>query len=215
MELVRLLHRTGRPLFLAVNKIDSDKQEHLAENFRTLGIRNVYPISAEHGIGVGELLEAVFEIPAMKEKSEAWKKAKAAAEELELSYADQEESLTDTDGRLLVLRLFPLKSKSPSLAVLTWANPPCSISSLADRSIVSPIAGTTRDAIDEVLSATGSVFVSSTRPEFAARANEADGGKAFRHHGAQASGRRRHRALGHRRARRGGCARRSHCRIRA
>ncbi|HLK09194.1 MAG TPA: GTPase, partial [Candidatus Angelobacter sp.] len=39
MELARLLQRLGKPLFLAVNKVDSPKQEAAAQNFRTLGIR--------------------------------------------------------------------------------------------------------------------------------------------------------------------------------
>src|SRR5439155_22207780 len=60
-ELVRLLRRLGKPLFLAVNKVDSQKLEAEAENFRTLGIQNLYPVSAEHGSGVAELLEAVLE----------------------------------------------------------------------------------------------------------------------------------------------------------
>ena len=49
MELARLLRRLGKPLFLAVNKVDATKFEAEAENFRTLGIANLYSISAEHG----------------------------------------------------------------------------------------------------------------------------------------------------------------------
>src|SRR6059058_465944 len=62
IELARLLIRSGKPLFLAVNKVDSPKLEAEAENFRRLGIRNLKPISAEHGLGVAELLEAVLEV---------------------------------------------------------------------------------------------------------------------------------------------------------
>ncbi|MGC2742503.1 MAG: GTPase, partial [Candidatus Angelobacter sp.] len=56
MELARLLRRLGKPLFLAVNKVDSTKLEAQAENFRTLGIENLYMVSAEHGTGSAELL---------------------------------------------------------------------------------------------------------------------------------------------------------------
>ncbi len=61
-ELARLLMRGGKPLFLAVNKMDSPQLEAGAENFRTLGFRNVYPVSAEHGSGIGDLLDAVWEV---------------------------------------------------------------------------------------------------------------------------------------------------------
>ena len=157
MELTRLLHRTGKPLFLAVNKMDSGKQEHMAENFRTLGIRNVYPISAEHGIGVGELLEAVFEVPGMKEKSDAWKRARATAEEAELISADREES-EDEDAPS------PPPAVPAEIKVAIIGRPNVGKSTLlnqltgADRSIVSPIAGTTRDAIDEVVERNGQRF---------------------------------------------------------
>src|SRR5437667_10330457 len=49
LELARLLQRTGKPLLLAVNKIDSHKQETLTDDFHRLGIRSMFPISAEHG----------------------------------------------------------------------------------------------------------------------------------------------------------------------
>ena len=62
MELARLLQRTGKPLFLAVNKVDSPKQEPEVDEFRRLGIREVLPVSAEHGDGVAELLEEVVKV---------------------------------------------------------------------------------------------------------------------------------------------------------
>src|SRR6478752_1719402 len=61
-ELVQLLRRTGKPLFLAVNKVDSIKQEAEAENFRTLGIQNVFPVSSEHGLGTAELLDEILKV---------------------------------------------------------------------------------------------------------------------------------------------------------
>src|SRR5207244_11993710 len=69
MELSRILMRGGKPLFLAVNKIDSPKQQAEAEEFRKLGIRNVYFVSAEHASNVAELLEAA--LAAMPEKPNA------------------------------------------------------------------------------------------------------------------------------------------------
>ncbi len=61
-EFSRLLRRGGKPLFLAVNKMDTVQLEAGAENFRTLGLRNVFAVSAEHGSGIGDLLDAVWEV---------------------------------------------------------------------------------------------------------------------------------------------------------
>lgn len=64
LELARLLQRNARvkPLFLAVNKMDTTALEAGAENFRTLGFRNVLPVSAEHGSGIGDLLDEVWAV---------------------------------------------------------------------------------------------------------------------------------------------------------
>jgi GTPase len=59
-EVVRLLRGTTKPLFIAVNKIDTPKVETLIADFYQLGIDQPYPISAEHGIGVAELLDAIY-----------------------------------------------------------------------------------------------------------------------------------------------------------
>ena len=60
ITLARLLLRGGKPVFLAVNKIDIVALAPAAENFRRLGFRNVLAISAEHNIGIGDLLDEVF-----------------------------------------------------------------------------------------------------------------------------------------------------------
>src|SRR5205807_4966565 len=70
-ELVRLLRRLGKPLFLAVNKVDAQKLEAEAENFRTLGIDQVFPISAEHGLGTAELLDAALQLIPLTEAETA------------------------------------------------------------------------------------------------------------------------------------------------
>src|SRR6195256_1850746 len=61
-ELARLLLRLGKPLFLAANKVDSDKQDGLLDEFHVLGMRNMFPISAEHGRGVDDLLDAILKV---------------------------------------------------------------------------------------------------------------------------------------------------------
>jgi GTPase len=61
LELVRLLRKANRPLFLAVNKVDSEKQSSLVDDFHRLGIQKMFPISAEHGRGIDDLLDAVLE----------------------------------------------------------------------------------------------------------------------------------------------------------
>ncbi len=57
-ELAQLLRRAGKPPVLAVNKVDSPRQTQLAAPFYELG-SEVFPISAEHGFGVDELLDAI------------------------------------------------------------------------------------------------------------------------------------------------------------
>src|ERR1700733_4872896 len=84
-ELARLLERTGKPLFLAVNKMDSDKQAGLLDDFHVLGMRNMFPISAEHRRGVDDLLDAILKVlPAS---------AKATAESAEVAEKSENEEL--------------------------------------------------------------------------------------------------------------------------
>jgi GTP-binding protein len=60
-DVARLLRRTGKPVFLAANKADSEAREAAAGDVFRLGFDRVHPISATHGRGVGELLDAVAE----------------------------------------------------------------------------------------------------------------------------------------------------------
>ena len=128
LELGRLLLRTGKPLFLAVNKIDSLAQEADVEDFRRLGIAEMFPVSAEHGTGVAELLDAVLE----KINAEGAERISEAETE------GAEETKVAIIGR-------PNVGKSTLLNQLTGTA----------RAIVSPIPGTTRDAVDEVVERDG------------------------------------------------------------
>ena len=131
-ELARLLARTGKPLFLAVNKMDSDKQDGLLDEFHVLGMRNMFPISAEHGRGVDDLLDGIVKvIPNIKS---------ITTEDTE----DAEEGAPTPEEpheiRVAIIG-HPNVGKSTLLNQLTGI----------DRAIVSPVAGTTRDSIDEVI----------------------------------------------------------------
>ena len=72
LELARLLRRTGKPLVLAVNKMETDGAWASATEAYRLGIDRVIPISAEHGRGIDDLLDCVIAlIPELEEAAPA------------------------------------------------------------------------------------------------------------------------------------------------
>jgi GTP-binding protein len=129
LELARLLLRTGKPLFLAVNKVDTLAMEPYAEEFHRLGIRNLFPVSAEHGKGVAELLDAILEV--------------LPAEQPEAGPTEITEEQTEEVRVAIIGR--PNVGKSTLLNRLTGSA----------RAIVTDIPGTTRDAVDELVEAGG------------------------------------------------------------
>jgi len=145
LELVRLLRKTGKPLFLAVNKADSEKQAHIVDEFHRLGIRQMFPVSAEHGRGIDDLLDAVLEIlpPPAEPGSEDGAGSPAT---------NDQRPTTDDDSPVYETKVaiigHPNVGKSTLLNALT----------ASDRAIVSPVPGTTRDAVDEVVERDGRRF---------------------------------------------------------
>jgi GTP-binding protein len=159
-DLARMLIRGGKPLFLAVNKVEGEAMSLAAENFRQLGVRAVYPISSEHGLGIGDLVEAISEaIPEVEEAVLTGEKAQALDEEMQ-AFEETESNAGDsaeedslgaqphrTHGEFeqhetsVAIIGRPNVGKSTLLNALTGTS----------RAIVSPIAGTTRDAVDEVI----------------------------------------------------------------
>jgi GTP-binding protein len=119
-DLAEMLRRLGKPVALAVNKIDSPKREDLAHEFYELGFNHVFPVSAEHRMGLDGLLEHV---------TSGFSRS-ATVEEV----VDKEPIKVAIIGR-------PNVGKSTLLNALTGT----------ERAIVSPVAGTTRDAVDETV----------------------------------------------------------------
>jgi GTP-binding protein len=151
MELARLLRKVGKPLFLAVNKMDSSKQEALPAEFHRLGIRELFPVSAEHGRGVDELLDAVltvFSAPEPTTENAEEKPTEEIADGISGDEAAPDQAPHKAEEIKVAIIGHPNVGKSTLLNQLTGA----------DRSIVSPIPGTTRDAVDEVVEHNGQRF---------------------------------------------------------
>jgi len=70
-DIAQILRRSGKRVFLAVNKIDGPEHEHLVLDFYRLGMANVYPLSAAHGYGLKTLMtDIVNELPQLEYKKE-------------------------------------------------------------------------------------------------------------------------------------------------
>jgi GTPase len=145
LELARVLHKANRPLFLAVNKVDSEKQSSLIDEFHRLGIKQTFPVSAEHGRGVDDLLDAVIEsLP-----------TSFTAEPAEINEPKSVETFSPTtEDRRPTTEIKVAIIGHPNVGKSTLLN--CLTAS--DRAIVSPIPGTTRDAVDEVVERNGRRF---------------------------------------------------------
>jgi GTPase len=143
VEIAQELHSTGRPVLLAVNKTDDKRARNGATEFYQLGFEPVVEISAEHGTGVGDLLDEVvakLHAPAVRSAGES-----GAAESV-----SGEPAANDA----------PTHAAAPSAQEITVAivgRPNVGKSSLLnkllkqERVLVSELPGTTRDAIDATL----------------------------------------------------------------
>lgn len=118
-ELARMLRAGGRPLILIINKIDQEMHESLAADFFELGFPEVLTMSAAHGRGTHDLL------------------AKIAEKLGGIQVEGTEEGVEVSSPRLAIVGR-PNVGKSSLLNRLLGE----------ERSIVSNIAGTTRDALD-------------------------------------------------------------------
>jgi GTP-binding protein len=148
-QLAKELRATGKPVFLAVNKIDHPTVDHLVHEFHELGIGVPYPVSASHGRGIDALTEAIVDtvVPG------APAAAAVAGDEL-LAALDRER---DADADAQAERDKP---RGP-LRVAFVGRPNAGKSSLTnrllgeERSLVHDVAGTTTDPVDTPFSIGG------------------------------------------------------------
>jgi GTP-binding protein len=117
-ELAELARLTDTPVFVAANKVDSAKLEADAHEFEIWGFDEVFPVSAEHGNGVAEMLDRAIEILPAAQPAERRK----------------------TEIKIAIVGR-PNVGKSSLINRLVGEQ----------RVIVSPIPGTTRDAVDTEL----------------------------------------------------------------
>lgn len=120
-EVARILQRSGKPVMLAVNKLDTPNKYDEMYEFYQLGLGDPWPISAFHGLGTGDLLDGMVE----------------ELKKVPVDDIDEE----DVDSIRIAIIGRPNAGKSSLANQLIKA----------DRSIVSDVAGTTRDAIDTTI----------------------------------------------------------------
>ena len=121
-EVARILRKPSKPVLLAVNKLDTPNKLDELWEFYQLGLGDPFPISATHGHGTGDLLDEVVD----------------HLRKVDCSFEDEED---DEDIINVAIIGRPNAGKSSLTNRLTNN----------DRSIVSDVAGTTRDAIDTVV----------------------------------------------------------------
>src|ERR1051326_3942495 len=146
-ELARLLRGTGKRVIVAANKADAVNWESDAGEFHEFGFAEVVPISAEHGNGIGEMLDSIVAGLRVARKTENSVEtgdpgsSPTVREGVSVSREDAKaQSYAKRDLNLAIVGR-PNVGKSSLLNRLLGE----------ERAIVSPIAGTTRDAVDTLL----------------------------------------------------------------
>ena len=176
LEAARILRRATAPVIVVVNKADNEKRELDGAEFHSLGWEETYAISASHGRGTGDLLDAiVWGLPPESEAELARKareaEAEAWADEVAAGHLDPfvvgDPEVGDAEGETDGSGIDPSEAEArrwdaamaaerdgEPAAIAFVGRPNVGKSSLLnallgeDRAIVSEIPGTTRDAID-------------------------------------------------------------------
>ena len=144
------LRRTDKPILLAVNKVDNDNRELAAAEFYGLGINETAFISAYHNYGVYDLLERVVELLPNPEFADLWEDGPEGGLAVDDDWWDDEAAEDTVEEEVWT------PPTELSLSIVGRTNVGKSMLTNAiigeERSIVSPVAGTTRDALDTAIS---------------------------------------------------------------
>jgi GTPase len=120
-QLLPMLRRTGRPVWIAVNKLDTPGMESFTAPFYAFGMASVFPVSAEHNLGIGDLLDSVAGCIGNRDGGQQEGDSAEKAEEIAVAVVGR----PNVGKSSLVNRMVGL-----------------------ERAIVSEIPGTTRDSVD-------------------------------------------------------------------
>ncbi len=150
---INTIRKLNKPIILVINKIDADSHNSLINEFYSLGINDIVPISAEHNNGIDDLREKILEV-----LERVGIDLEAEREKNTIVIEDNEEEYDDIEDEEKFDEEFE-ENKIINIAIVGKPNAGKStlLNTLIekDRSIVSNIAGTTRDSIDETFNFKG------------------------------------------------------------
>ena len=129
-DVATILRKGQKPVFYAVNKVDSAKREEGLSDFYELGMEKFFPVSAEHGRGVDDLLEDIVD----------------AAKHIDI----ETENSDAVEGTLKIAFVGKPNTGKSSITNRMLGS---------DRMIVSDVPGTTRDAIDSRITVNGKEII--------------------------------------------------------
>lgn len=142
---INAIRKSNKPIILVINKVDADSHNQLINEFYSLGIKNLVSISAEHNKGIEDLKEKILNIYKSFNKNEFKEKKKIIENSKNEDNKNLEEFISEKNKINIAIVGKPNAGKSTLLNTLIGK----------ERSIVSNIAGTTRDPIDETFNFNG------------------------------------------------------------
>ena len=142
---INAIRKSNKPIILVINKVDADSHNQLINEFYSLGIKEIVSISAEHNKGINDLKEKILDIYKSFNKNEFKEKKKIIENSENEDNKNLEEFIAEKNKINIAIVGKPNAGKSTLLNTLIGK----------ERSIVSNIAGTTRDPIDETFDFNG------------------------------------------------------------